>query len=154
MAVLQVEGLTKTYGKGSVSVTALGGVSFSVDKGEFVAIIGASGSGKSTLMHLIGGVDRPTSGSVIIDGNDIFRLNESELAVFRRRNIGIVYQFYNLIPTLTAEENILLPCLLDNRKPDNGKLKMILETIGLDDRAKHMPNEPSGAAAACRWAGH
>lgn len=144
MAVLQVEGLTKTYGKGSVSVTALGGVSFSVDKGEFVAIIGASGSGKSTLMHLIGGVDRPTSGSVIIDGNDIFRLNESELAVFRRRNIGIVYQFYNLIPTLTAEENILLPCLLDNRKPDNGKLKMILETIGLDDRAKHMPNELSG----------
>jgi putative ABC transport system ATP-binding protein len=149
MAVLQVEGLTKTYGKGSVSVTALGGVSFSVDKGEFVAIIGASGSGKSTLMHLIGGVDRPTSGSVIIDGNDIFRLNESELAVFRRRNIGIVYQFYNLIPTLTAEENILLPCLLDNRKPDNGKLlKMILETIGLDDRAKHMPNELSGGSSS------
>ncbi|AUS97181.1 peptide ABC transporter ATP-binding protein [Clostridium thermosuccinogenes] len=144
MAILQVKNLTKTYGKGDTTVTALGGVSFSVEKGEFVAIVGASGSGKSTLMHLIGGVDRPTSGSVEISGKDIFKLNESELAVFRRRNIGLVYQFYNLIPTLTAEENILLPCLLDNRKPDGDKLKKILETIGLTDRAKHLPNELSG----------
>jgi len=144
MAILQVNNLSKTYGKGDTIVTALGGVSFSVEKGEFVAIIGASGSGKSTLMHLIGGVDRPTAGSVVIDGNEIFKSNESELAIFRRRNIGIIYQFYNLIPTLTAEENIMLPRLLDNRKPDEGKLKYILETIGLTDRAKHLPSELSG----------
>lgn len=144
MAVLEVKDLTKTYGKGSVTVTALDCVSLSVDKGEFVAIVGTSGSGKSTLMHLIGGVDKPTSGSVVISGKEIFKQNESEMAIFRRRNIGIVYQFYNLIPTLTAEENILLPCLLDNRRPDHGKLKKILETIGLTDRAKHLPNELSG----------
>ena len=144
MAILEVKNLTKTYGKGNTTVTALNGVSFSVDKGEFVAIIGASGSGKSTLMHLIGGVDRPTSGSVIVEGNEIFKQNESELAVFRRRKIGLIYQFYNLIPTLTAEENILLPRLLDNRKPDYCRLKTILETIGLADRAKHLPNELSG----------
>lgn len=144
MAVLQVKNLTKTYGKGETTVTALDDVSFSVEKGEFVAIVGASGSGKSTLMHILGGVDRPTSGSVSISGKDIFKLNESQLAVFRRRNIGIVYQFYNLIPTLTAEENILLPCLLDNRKPDIKRFKRILETIGLTDRAKHLPNELSG----------
>ncbi len=144
MAILEVKDLIKTYGKGNTTVTALGGVSFSVDKGEFVAIVGASGSGKSTLMHLIGGVDRPTSGSVIIDGKEIFKQNESELAVFRRRNIGLIYQFYNLIPTLTAEENIMLPCLLDNRKPDDNKLRIILETIGLTDRAKHLPSELSG----------
>ena len=144
MAILEVKDLIKTYGKGNTTVTALGGVSFSVDKGEFVAIVGASGSGKSTLMHLIGGVDRPTSGSVIIDGKEIFKQNESELAIFRRRNIGLIYQFYNLIPTLTAEENIMLPCLLDNRKPDDNKLRIILETIGLTDRAKHLPSELSG----------
>ncbi len=144
MAILEVKNLTKTYGKGNTTVTALNGVSFSVDKGEFVAIIGASGSGKSTLMHLIGGVDLPTSGSVIVEGNEIFKQNESELAVFRRRKIGLIYQFYNLIPTLTAEENILLPRLLDNRKPDYCRLKTILETIGLADRAKHLPNELSG----------
>ena len=144
MAILQVKGLTKTYGKDDTTVTALGGVSFSVNKGEFVAIVGASGSGKSTLMHLIGGVDRPTSGSVIIDGNEIFKQNESELAIFRRRNLGLVYQFYNLIPTLTAEENIMLPRLLDHRKPDEDKLRSILETIGLADRAKHLPSELSG----------
>ncbi|MDR2770750.1 MAG: ABC transporter ATP-binding protein [Clostridiales Family XIII bacterium] len=144
MDILQVKGLTKTYGKGDTRVVALDDVSFSVEKGEFVAIVGASGSGKSTLMHLIGGVDRPTSGEVVIDGNEISRLNESETAIFRRRNIGIVYQFYNLIPTLTAEENISLPRLLDNRKPDDAKLAAILETINLTDRAKHLPNELSG----------
>jgi putative ABC transport system ATP-binding protein len=144
MAILQVQNLTKTYGKGDTTVTALGGVSFAVEKGEFVAVVGASGSGKSTLMHLIGGVDRPTSGSVTVDGNEIYKLNESELAIFRRRNIGIIYQFYNLIPTLTAEENIMLPRLLDNRKPDEDKLRAILETIGLSDRARHLPSELSG----------
>jgi len=144
MAILTVNNLIKTYGKGDTTVTALGGVNFSVEKGEFVAIVGASGSGKSTLMHLIGGVDRPTSGSVIVDGNDIYRLNESELAIFRRRNIGLIYQFYNLIPTLTAEENIMLPRLLDNRKPDDEKLSAIVTTIGLTDRVSHLPNELSG----------
>jgi putative ABC transport system ATP-binding protein len=144
MAILQVKELAKTYGKGDTTVTALGGVSFTVDKGEFVAIVGASGSGKSTLMHLIGGVDRPTSGTVTVDGNEIFKQSESEIAIFRRRNIGLIYQFYNLIPTLTAEENISLPRLLDNRKPDEDKLRTILETIGLSDRANHLPSELSG----------
>jgi putative ABC transport system ATP-binding protein len=144
MAILQVNDLRKTYGKGESTVNALDGVTFSVEKGEFVAIVGASGSGKSTLMHLIGGVDRPTSGSVFVDGNEIFKQNESELAIFRRRNIGLIYQFYNLIPTLTAAENIMLPRLLDNRKPDDEKLRQILETTGLSDRAKHLPNELSG----------
>ena len=144
MAILEVKGLTKTYGKGDTEVSALRDVSFSVEKGEFVAIVGASGSGKSTLMHLLGGVDRPTSGSVSIDGSDLFRLSESELAIFRRRNIGIVYQFYNLIPTLTAEENIMLPYLLDGRKPDESTLQVILELIGLSERAKHLPTQLSG----------
>lgn len=144
MTILQVKDLVKTYGKDNTTVMALNGVSFSVEKGEFVAVVGASGSGKSTLMHLIGGVDRPTSGSVVVDGVEIFKLNESELAIFRRRKIGIIYQFYNLIPTLNVQENIMLPCLLDNRKPDPDKLRTILETIGLTDRAKHLPNELSG----------
>ena len=144
MAILEVKGLTKTYGKGATEVSALRDVSFNVEKGEFVAIVGASGSGKSTLMHLLGGVDRPTSGSVSIDGSDLFRLSESELAIFRRRNIGIVYQFYNLIPTLTAEENIMLPYLLDGRKPDESTLQVILELIGLSERAKHLPTQLSG----------
>ncbi|MDR2357256.1 MAG: ABC transporter ATP-binding protein [Oscillospiraceae bacterium] len=144
MAILQVKELTKIYGRGDTSVAALAGVSFSAEKGEFIAVVGASGSGKSTLMHLIGGVDRPTEGSVVIDGKPIYDMNESELAVFRRRNIGIVYQFYNLIPALTAEENISLPRLLDNRRPDEAKLTSILETIGLTDRAKHLPSELSG----------
>lgn len=115
MVILEVKDLTKIYGSGDTQVTALDHVSFSVNKGEFVAIIGASGSGKSTLMNLIGGIDRPTSGSIMIEGKEIYCLNESELAIFRRRNIGMIYQFYNLIPTLTAEENIMLPRLLDNR---------------------------------------
>lgn len=144
MAILQMKELTKVYGKGDTTVTALGGISLEIKKGEFVAVIGASGSGKSTLMHLIGGIDRPTSGNVMIDGNEIYKLNESEMAIFRRRNIGIIYQFYNLIPTLTAEENIMLPRLLDNRKPDKDKLSSILETIGLSDRAKHLPSQLSG----------
>lgn len=144
MTILQVKDLVKTYGKDNTTVMALNGVSFSVEKGQFVAVVGASGSGKSTLMHLIGGVDRPTSGSVVVDGVEIFKLNESELAIFRRRKIGIIYQFYNLIPTLNVQENIMLPCLLDNRKPDPDKLRTILETIGLTDRAKHLPNELSG----------
>lgn len=144
MAVLEVKGLTKIYGNGDTRVTALDDVSFCVSKGEFVAIIGASGSGKSTLMNLIGGIDKPTSGSVIIDQKEIFELSESELAIFRRRNIGMIYQFYNLIPTLTAEENIMLPRLLDNRKADRDKLSSILNMIGLSERAKHLPSELSG----------
>lgn len=144
MTVLEVKGLTKIYGQGETAVTALNHVSFRVEKGEFVAIIGASGSGKSTLMNLIGGIDRPTSGSVKIDGKEIYGLNESELAIFRRRNIGMIYQFYNLIPNLTAEENIMLPCLLDHRKPDNKKLASILNMIGLSNRKNHLPSELSG----------
>ena len=144
MSILQVSNLTKIYGKGDQAVTALGGLSFNVHEGEFIAIVGASGSGKSTLMHLIGGVDRPTSGSVTIDGGNIFDKNESQLAVFRRRRIGLIYQFYNLIPTLTAEENIMLPRLLDKKEPDKAKLQFILETIGLTNRKNHLPNELSG----------
>lgn len=144
MTVLEVKKLTKIYGKGDITVTALSDVSFKVSKGEFVAIIGASGSGKSTLMNLIGGIDRPTKGSVTIDGLDIYNLTESELAIFRRRNVGMIYQFYNLIPTLTAEENIMLPRLLDNRKSDKQKLDSILEMIGLSNRSKHLPGELSG----------
>lgn len=144
MVILEVKDLTKIYGSGDTQVTALDHVSFSVNKGEFVAIIGASGSGKSTLMNLIGGIDRPTSGSIMIEGKEIYCLNESELAIFRRRNIGMIYQFYNLIPTLTAEENIMLPRLLDNRKADKQKLAAILEMTGLTERAKHLPSELSG----------
>ena len=144
MTILEVRNLTKKYGEGDAKVIALDRVSFSVEKGEFVAIVGASGSGKSTLMHLLGGVDRPDSGVVHIDGHNIFDLNESELAIFRRRNIGIVYQFYNLIPTLTTKENIQLPCLLDHRKVDENRLKEILDTIGLSNRKDHLPSELSG----------
>jgi len=144
MNILQVENLTKTYGKGDAQVHALDGISFSVQKGTFVAVVGASGSGKSTLMHLLGGVDRPTAGKVKIDNQDLFAMNESKLAVFRRRNMGIVYQFYNLLPTLTTEENIMLPYLLDGRKPNEAMLKELLEIIGLTNRAKHLPSELSG----------
>lgn len=144
MEVLEVKELTKIYGQGENKVVALDNVSFRVKKGEFIAIVGASGSGKSTLMNMMGGIDRPTSGSVIIDKKEIFDMNESELAIFRRRNIGIVYQFYNLIPNLTVDENIMLPCLLDQRKPDAGKLKRIVEMTGLSSRRKHLPGELSG----------
>lgn len=144
MEILEVNGLTKIYGKGDSQVTALDHVSFQVKKGEFVAIVGASGSGKSTLMNLMGGIDRPTSGDVIVDGRSIYDMDESALAIFRRRNIGIVYQFYNLIPNLTVDENIMLPCLLDNRKPDARKLEKILEMTGLTERRNHLPGELSG----------
>ena len=144
MEILKVENLTKTYGKGTTKVTALDNVSFSVEKGEFVAIVGASGSGKSTLLHLLGGVDRPTSGKVFIDGNDIYKMNDDNLAIFRRRQIGLIYQFYNLIPILNVEENITLPSDLDNKKVDNKKLNELLVTLGLENRTKHLPNELSG----------
>lgn len=144
MEVLEVKELTKIYGSGENQVIALDHVSFQVKKGKFVAIVGASGSGKSTLMNLIGGIDRPTSGSVVIDGKKIFDMNESEMAIFRRKNIGIVYQFYNLIPNLTVDENIMLPCLLDQRKPDAGKLERIVEMTGLSNRRKHLPGQLSG----------
>ncbi|MBE6022597.1 MAG: ABC transporter ATP-binding protein [Cellulosilyticum sp.] len=144
MTVLEVKELTKRYGTGEAEVIALDHVSFSVKKGEFVAIVGASGSGKSTLMNMIGGVDVPTSGSVRIEGQEIGNMNESELAIFRRRNIGMIYQFYNLIPTLTAEENIMLPWLLDQRKENREKLQEILEMLKLENRAKHLPGQMSG----------
>lgn len=144
MTVLEVNDLTKRYGMGESEVIALDHVSFSVEKGEFVAIVGASGSGKSTLMNMIGGVDVPTSGSVRIEGQEIAQMNESELAIFRRRNIGMIYQFYNLIPTLTAEENIMLPWLLDHRKENREKLQEILTMLKLEKRAKHLPGQMSG----------
>ena len=144
MAVLEVKELTKKYGEGESEVIALDHVSFSVERGEFVAIIGASGSGKSTLMNMIGGIDYPTSGSIIIDGNEIQAMSEDELAIFRRRNLGIVYQFYNLIPTLAAEENIALPWKLDGRKENKERLSEIVNMLGLEKRAKHLPGQMSG----------
>lgn len=144
MAVLEVKELTKKYGEGESEVIALDHVSFSVERGEFVAIIGASGSGKSTLMNMIGGIDHPTSGSIIIDGHEIQAMSEDELAIFRRRNLGIVYQFYNLIPTLTAEENIALPWKLDGRKENKERLSEIVNMLGLEKRAKHLPGQMSG----------
>lgn len=144
MEILKIENLTKTYGSGENLINAVDDVSFSVEKGEFVAIVGASGSGKSTLLHLIGGVDRPTSGKIFVDGNDISKMNDDKLAVFRRRQVGIVYQFYNLIPILTVEENITLPCDLDGRGVDRERLEMILDSFGLRARRKHLPNQLSG----------
>ena len=144
MEILRVENLVKTYGEGENQVTAVDDISLSVEKGEFVAIVGASGSGKSTLLHLIGGVDRPTSGKIFIDGNDITKMNSDTLAIFRRRQIGIVYQFYNLIPILTVEENITLPFDLDKNPVDQKQLDEILDTFGLRARRKHLPNELSG----------
>ena len=144
MEILRVKNLTKTYGKGETMVKALDDVSFSVPKGQFVAIVGPSGSGKSTLLHILGGVDKPTSGSVFIEGTDISMLNETTLAIFRRRQIGLIYQFYNLIPILTVEENMTLPLLLDGQKVNKKKLDNLVETLGLSHRIKHLPNELSG----------
>lgn len=144
MEILRVENLTKIYGKDENKVVALDNASFSVEKGEFVAIVGKSGSGKSTLLHLIGGVDRPDSGKVYIDGTDIFSLNDDKLSIFRRRQIGLIYQFYNLLPILNVEENIVLPMSLDNRKVDNDELDKLLKLLGLNDRRNHLPNELSG----------
>lgn len=144
MTILSVEGLTKIYGSGDTAVTALDHVSFTVEKGEFVAIVGASGSGKSTLMNLIGGIDEPTSGRVVIDGQELYAMNERARAIFRRRNIGMVFQFYNLVPTLTAAENIMLPYLLDKREPEKAKLAEILALTGLSERAGHLPSALSG----------
>lgn len=144
MEVLRTENLTKIYGKDSTQVVALDNVSFSVEKGEFVAIVGASGSGKSTLLHLLGGVDRPTSGKVFIEGKDIFELDDDSLAIFRRRQVGLIYQFYNLIPILNVEENITLPLALDNRSAKEEELNELLERLGLTERRKHLPNELSG----------
>ena len=144
MKILEVKNLCKIYGKGETEVKALNNVSFSVDKGEFVAIIGPSGSGKSTLLHILGGVDVPTSGNVIINGEDISKLNETALAIFRRRQIGLIYQFYNLIPILTVEENLTLPLRLDGRKPDERQTEYLVITLGLENRLDHLPNQLSG----------
>ena len=144
MGILRVDNLTKIYGKDTTKVVALDHVSFTVEKGEFVAIVGASGSGKSTLLHLIGGVDRPTSGKVYIDGKDIFKFNDDKLAIFRRRQVGLIYQFYNLIPILNVEENITLPLALDNREVDKERLASLLKLLGLENRKNHLPNELSG----------
>ncbi len=144
MEIVRVENLCKTYGKGNTKVEALKNVSFSVEEGEFVAIVGASGSGKSTLLHLLGGVDRPTSGKVFVGGKNIYDLDDDKLAIFRRREVGLIYQFYNLIPILDVEENITLPLDLDNRKVDPVKLGNLIKLLGLDNRKNHLPNELSG----------
>lgn len=144
MKILEVTNLCKTYGKGDTMVKALDNVSFSVEKGEFVAIIGPSGSGKSTLLHILGGVDVPTSGSVVINQTDISNLDETALAIFRRRQIGLIYQFYNLIPILTVQENLTLPLLLDGRKPDKKQIDTLVKRLGLENRLDHLPNQLSG----------
>ncbi len=144
MEILKVQNLTKKYGKKDTEVVALDNVSFSVEKGEFIAIVGASGSGKSTLLHLMGGVDKPTSGKVFINDKDIYQLSKDDLAVFRRRQIGIIYQFYNLIPILNVKENILLPCNLDGKKVEEKHLQEIIELLGLSNREEHLPNQLSG----------
>ncbi len=144
MEILRVENLTKTYGKGLTKVTALDNVSFTVEKGEFIAIVGASGSGKSTLMHLLGGVDKPTSGKVFIEGQDIYAMKDDQLCIFRRRQVGLIYQFYNLIPILNVVENITLPSNLDGREVKKEKLEEILKLLGLENRKNHLPNQLSG----------
>ena len=144
MKILEIKNLYKEYGKSETRVEALKDVSFDVEQGEFVAIVGPSGSGKSTLLHILGGVDTPTSGEVIISGTDIGKLDENNLAIFRRRQIGLIYQFYNLIPILNVEENMTLPILLDGKKPDKKLLKSLVEKLGLNDRLKHLPNQLSG----------
>lgn len=144
MEILKVEHLVKQYGKGDNAVLAVNDISFSVEQGEFVAIVGSSGSGKSTLLHLLGGVDRPTSGKVYIQCEDIYSLNSDKIAIFRRRQVGLIYQFYNLIPILNVKENITLPCELDGRTPDKSELDELINTLGLKDRVTHLPNELSG----------
>ena len=144
MEIVKVENLTKIYGKGDTEVRALDNVSFSIPQGQFVAIVGPSGSCKSTLLHILGGVDTPTSGSVQIGGTDISKLDETALAIFRRRQIGLIYQFYNLLPILTVEENLTLPLLLDGRKPDKQQIRALVATLGLSERLKHLPNQLSG----------
>lgn len=144
MKILEVTNLCKTYGKGDTMVKALDNVSFSVEKGEFLAIIGPSGSGKSTLLHILGGVDVPTSGSVVINQTDISNLDETALAIFRRRQIGLIYQFYNLIPILTVQKNLTLPLLLDGRKPDKKQIDTLVKRLGLENRLDHLPNQLSG----------
>lgn len=144
MEMLRIENLSKVYGKGDTAVKALDDISFSVDKGEFVAIIGPSGSGKSTLLHLLGGVDRPSEGKVFVDGTDMYELNETQLAIFRRRQIGLIYQFYNLLPILTVEENITLPLLLDSHKVDQKHFKEVVDILGLQKRIEYLPNQLSG----------
>ncbi len=144
MEILRVESLSKIYGKGETAVKALDNVSFSVQKGEFIAVIGPSGSGKSTLLHILGGVDKPTSGKVYIDNSDVYSLDETKLAIFRRRQIGLIYQFYNLIPVLSVKENITLPLLLDGRKPDEKHYNEIVNKLGLSDRLNYLPNQLSG----------
>ncbi len=144
MEILKVENLSKTYGKGENEVKAVDNISFTVEKGEFVAIIGASGSGKSTLLHLLGGVDRPTSGKVYIEGKDIYLLNDDNLAIFRRRQVGLIYQFYNLIPVLNVTENITLPCNLDGKQINKKRLAELLQTLGLEKRRNNLPNQLSG----------
>ena len=144
MEILRVENLTKIYGKGLTKVTALDNVSFTVEKGEFIAIVGASGSGKSTLMHLLGGVDKPTSGKVFIEGQDIYAMKDDQLCIFRRRQVGLIYQFYNLIPILNVVENITLPSNLDGREVKKEKLEEILKLLGLENRKNHLPNQLSG----------
>lgn len=144
MEILKIENLSKIYGKGETAVKALDNVSFSVNKGEFVAIIGPSGSGKSTLLHLLGGVDTPTGGKVFVDQTDLYSLNETQLAIFRRRQIGLIYQFYNLIPILTVEENLTLPILLDGHKVDKQHFQEIVRILGLENRLSHLPNQLSG----------
>ena len=144
MELFRVENLTKTYGKGENEVRALDGVTFSVKKGEFIAIIGPSGSGKSTLLHILGGVDKPTGGKVYVDGQDVYAKNDEQLAIFRRRQVGLIYQFYNLIPVLNVTENITLPVLMDGRKVNNERLEELLDTLKLKGRENHLPNQLSG----------
>ena len=144
MDILKIENLTKVYGSGENEVRALDGVSFSVQKGEFLAVIGPSGSGKSTLLHILGGVDRPTSGKVYMDGQDVYAQNEDQLAIFRRRQVGLIYQFYNLIPVLNVVENITLPVLMDGRKVNEDRLNELIATLGLEERKQNLPNQLSG----------
>lgn len=144
MEVVKVENLSKSYGTGNTKVQALKNIDLTIRQGEFVAVIGASGSGKSTLLHLLGGVDKPTSGKVYVDGVDIYNLSEKELAIFRRRKVGFIFQFYNLVPVLTAEENMRLPMLLDNKKINNKHFEELVDILGLDNRRHHLPNELSG----------